>query len=69
MTKTIPKKKTGKKAKWLFDEALQISEKREVKGKREQSFARGTLVIANTPTTQEMTLHMDVTKWSIPKSN
>ena len=36
MTKTIPKKKTGKKAKWLFDEALQISEKREVKGKRER---------------------------------
>ena len=36
MTKTIPKKKTGKKAKWLFDEALQISEKREVKGKGEK---------------------------------
>ena len=30
-----------------------------------------SLVIANTllPTTQEMTLHMDITKWSIPKSN
>ena len=27
-----------------------------------------TLVIANTPTTQEKTLHMDVTRWSTPKS-
>ena len=32
--KTIPKKKKCKKAKWLSDEALQISEKRrETKGK------------------------------------
>ena len=32
--KTIPKKKKFKKAKWLSEEALQISEKRrEVKGK------------------------------------
>ena len=32
--KTIPKKKKCKKAKWLFEEALQIVEKRrEVKGK------------------------------------
>ena len=32
--KTIPKKKKCKKAKWLFDEALQIAEKRrEAKGK------------------------------------
>ena len=32
--KTIPKKKKGKKAKWLSDKALQIAEKRrEVKGK------------------------------------
>ena len=32
--KTIPKKKKCKKAKWLFDEALQIAMKRrEVKGK------------------------------------
>ena len=31
---------------------------------------QNSLVIANTPlpTTQEMTLHMDVTRWSIPKS-
>ena len=30
-----------------------------------------SLVIANTllPTTQEMTLHMDITRWSIPKSD
>ena len=31
--KTIPKKKKCKKAKWLSDEALQIAEKREAKGK------------------------------------
>ena len=35
--KTIPKKKKWKKAKWLSEEALQISEKRrEVKGKGEK---------------------------------
>ena len=34
--KTIPKKKKCKKAKWLFEEALQIAEKRiDVKGKEE----------------------------------
>ena len=32
--KTVPKKKTCKKAKWLTEKALQIAEKkREVKGK------------------------------------
>ena len=31
--KTIPKKKKCKKVKWLSGEALQIAEKREVKGK------------------------------------
>ena len=37
VTKTIPKKKKCKKAKWLSEEALQITEeKREVKGKRER---------------------------------
>ena len=37
VTKTIPKKKKCKKAKWLFEEALQIAEKRrEVKGKGEK---------------------------------
>ena len=36
MTKTIPKKKKYKKAKWLSEEALQIAEeRREVKGKGE----------------------------------
>ena len=35
--KTIPKKKKSKKAKWLFEEGLQITEKRrEVKGKGEK---------------------------------
>ena len=35
--KTIPKKKTWKKAKWLSDEVLQIAEKRrEAKGKGEK---------------------------------
>ena len=35
--KTIPKKKKCKKAKWLSEEALQITEKRrEVKGKRKK---------------------------------
>ena len=35
--KTIPKKKKCKKAKWLYEEALQIAEKkREAKGKGEK---------------------------------
>ena len=35
--KTTPKKKRCKKAKWLFEEALQIAQKRrEVKGKGER---------------------------------
>ena len=33
MIKTIPKKKKCKKANWLSEEALQIAEKREAKGK------------------------------------
>ena len=36
MIKTIPKKKKCEKAKWLSDEALQIAERKEVKGKREK---------------------------------
>ena len=37
VTKTIPKKKKCKKAKWLFEEALQITEKRrEAEGKGEK---------------------------------
>ena len=35
MTKTIPKKKKCKKAKWLSEEALQVAEKREAKSKGE----------------------------------
>ena len=34
--KTIPKKKKYKKAKWLSEEALQIADRREDKGKREK---------------------------------
>ena len=35
--KTIPKKKKGKKAKWLSDKVVKIAEKkREVKGKGEK---------------------------------
>ena len=37
MIKTIPKKKKGKKAKWLSEEALQIAKKRrDAKGKGEK---------------------------------
>ena len=37
VTKTIPKKKKHKKAKWLPEEPLQIAQKRrEVKGKGER---------------------------------
>ena len=35
MIKAISKKKKGKKAKWLFEEELQIAEERKVKGKGE----------------------------------
>ena len=34
--KTIPKKKKWKKVKWLSEEALQMAEKRKVKGKGEK---------------------------------
>ena len=39
MTKTVPKKKKCKKAKWLSEEAIQIAEKRKEvnsKGERER---------------------------------
>ena len=36
MIKKIPKKRKCKKEKWLSEEALQIAEKREVKGKGEK---------------------------------
>ena len=39
--KTIPKKKKCKKAKWFFEEALQIPEKRrEAKGKGEKQSSK-----------------------------
>ena len=36
VTKTIAKRKKCEKAKWLSEEALQIAEKREMKGKEER---------------------------------
>ena len=36
VSKIIPKKKKSKEAKWLSEEALQIAEKREAKGKGEK---------------------------------
>ena len=36
VNKTIPKKKKIKKAKWLSEEALQIAEKRKVRGEGEK---------------------------------
>ena len=36
--KTIPKKKKCNEAKWSSEEALQIAEKREVKGKAEKEW-------------------------------
>ena len=119
MTKTIPKKKKCKEAKWLSKEALQIAEKRrEIKSKGErkrdtqlnaefQRIARRDKnafiskqckgieennrmgktrdlfkKIRDTKGTfhakmgsikdrngMDLTLHMDITKWSIPKSD
>ena len=36
VTKTIPKKKKCKKAKWLSEEALKVAEERDVKSKGER---------------------------------
>ena len=36
MTKTIPKKRNAKKAKWLPEEALQIAEKEEKRKAKEK---------------------------------
>ena len=36
VTKTIPKRKKCKKAKWLSEEVLQIAEKRDAKGKEKR---------------------------------
>ena len=41
--KTIPKKKNFKKAKWLSEEALQIAEERETKGKEEKQRRKGNI--------------------------
>ena len=41
--KSIPKKKKCKKAKWSSEEALQIPEKREAKGKGERQRRRGKI--------------------------
>ena len=50
--KTIPKKKKCKKAKWLSEEALQITEKRrETKGKGERE--RYTQLNAEFPNSKE----------------
>ena len=49
VVKTIPKKKKSKKAKLLSVEALQVAEKREVKGKEEKE--RYTLLNAEFQTT------------------
>ena len=48
MSKTIPRKKKYQKAKWLSEEALQITEtRREVKskGKRERTFDTARLAL------------------------
>ena len=39
VNKTIPKKKKCKKAKWLFEEALQIAEKRIKRQRRKEKDA------------------------------
>ena len=36
VTKAVPKKKKCKKAKWLFEEALQIAEKKKLKAKEKR---------------------------------
>ena len=42
----------------------------EARQRLTELYQENILVIANTlPTTQEMTLHMDITRWSIPKSD
>ena len=81
MTKTIPKKKKLKKAKWLHEEALQITEqRREVKGKRERgSYTPQT--VKNLPTMQRIQVqslgweepldkgiatHSSILSWRIP---
>ena len=80
VTKTIPKKKKCKKEKWLLEEALQIAEeRREGKGKGERErYTQLNRVLSREhtghskhplPKTQETTLHMDITRWSIPRTD
>ena len=45
VTKTIPKKKKGKKARWLSEEALQIAEKNK-RSERQRKKERYTLLNA-----------------------
>ena len=59
--KTIPKKKKYKKSKWLSEEALQIAEKRQAKGKGEK--ARYTHLNAEF----ERIAKRDLKKKSLPK--
>ena len=52
--KTIPKKKKCKKAKWLSEEALQITEKRrEAKGKEKKIYPSECGVLKNSKGKQE----------------
>ena len=52
--KTIPKKKKGKKAKWLSEEALHIAEKRrEAKGKGKKIYPSECRVLKNCKEGQE----------------
>ena len=52
--KTIPKKKKCKKAKWLFEEALQIAEKRkDLKDKGEKTYPSECTVPKNSKERQE----------------
>ena len=39
VTKTIPKRKKCKKAKWLFKEALKIAERHERQGRKEKIYS------------------------------
>ena len=75
VVKTIPKKKKCKKAKWLSQEALQISEKRrEVKGKGEKEryfhlnaqFQRTARRNHSHALEKEMAMHSSVLAWRIP---
>ena len=59
VTKTIPKKKKCKKAKWLSEEALQTTEKRrEAKGKGErEKYTQLSIVSENSKEREESLLN------------